>query len=547
MPTNATIDEKIITITDGVMTIRWRSRNQFSWKMMLDQVKALEGRVYNTTEKHWNAPATPGNIQALKDCGWEVPDGEEVLAPEEHYKDIELPEFDTRAILRDYQLQALQFLKWRDGRGLIGLPMGAGKTAVTCTWLKINPEIRPALIVCPSSTKLQWKREWRRWVGDDPISVLRGRTPYALEAGRSYIINWDILTSPRDEHGEAVHAWKDALEAHGFKIIIGDEIQAIGNPKAKRTKAFKVLARDIPQFVGMSGTPIRSRPAQFYPILNLLNPRVFNNQWYYMHRYCDARRTPFGWTFNGASNLEELHRVVAPVLLRREKEDILKDLPEKNKIIVPMELEDGGRAYEDQLQVLETQECGTALDARAAIDQLKYSAFAVKKNAALQWIRDFIDGGEKLVVFAYHRSVVQFLRDAFPGQCVVVDGSTTGDARAANIEKFIQDPKIQLFIGNIIAAGVGIDGLQNVCSNAAFVEYPWAPSDVAQAEDRLHRIGQKSSVNIYYLVAPDTIEDEIIKALDAKTKVISKLIKGQEAQEQDLLGAMIEKYIGKRK
>jgi SWI/SNF-related matrix-associated actin-dependent regulator 1 of chromatin subfamily A len=133
--------------------------------------------------------------------------------------------------------------------------------------------------------------------------------------------------------------------------------------------------------------------------------------------------------------------------------------------------------------------------------------------------------------------------EEFKGIAVKIDGSVTVDERNKAVEAFQQDERIRLFVGNIKAAGVGLT--LTAASNVAFIEYPWTPGELKQAEDRCHRIGQKNSVNIHHLVAYHTIEGEIVDLLDKKTKVLDAVLDGHETQEESLLSSLIKSTLKK--
>jgi SWI/SNF-related matrix-associated actin-dependent regulator 1 of chromatin subfamily A len=160
---------------------------------------------------------------------------------------------------------------------------------------------------------------------------------------------------------------------------------------------------------------------------------------------------------------------------------------------------------------------------------------------AIQWIRNFLDtNGNKLVVFAVHKAAVDALMEEFKEQAVKVDGSVSAAGRDAAVRAFQEDPKIKLFVGNIQAAGVGLT--LTAASSVAFLELPWTPGDLVQAEDRCHRIGQKDNVNVYYLLADGTIEEKIAELLDEKRQVLEAVLDGKEVEETQLLSELIKSY-----
>lgn len=411
-----------------------------------------------------------------------------------------------------------------------------GKTVEALSWL-VYAKRYPALIVVNAPTKLQWQCAYFRWVGSVPgnvprVAVLQGKTTYMLEPGVSYIINWDILSD-----------WESKLALMDFKLLIGDEVQAIGNPGSRRSRAFRRLAQKIHDVIGMSGTPAMSKPAQFWPLLNILEPEMFKNQRAFLYRYCAPKHNGFSLQFNGASNVKELHAKLVSCMLRRTKDQVLKDLPPKVMEVVPLEVD--ARAFQDykaaEAAAFDTE--GTSeKDMRERVAGLLRTAYALKEKNLLQWVRDFLESGQKLLLFAWHRDVVDLLhttlKDYNPAK--IYGGMNQAEREDAR-KRFIEDGTCRLMVANIQSGGVGIDGFQDVCSNVAFAEFSYTPNAHRQAEDRLHRSGQKSSVTSYYLVAPGTVDMDAVEVLDDRAKMLDGVLDGKEAADVDLLGELLER------
>jgi SWI/SNF-related matrix-associated actin-dependent regulator 1 of chromatin subfamily A len=412
-----------------------------------------------------------------------------------------------------------------------------GKTAQAIGYLAVNPTLRPALIVCPASLKLNWVNEIRKWgLGRERIQILSGRKPDGLFRSDIFIINYDILGYNQviDEEQEIV-GWYEILSDIDLKVIISDEAQFISNHKAIRTKAFKRLAKNIPHKIFLSGTPIKNCPAEFFTVLNLLDKKSFPNRWQYLNRYCGPNSNGYATTFKGLSNEKELYRLIYPLMIRREKKDVLKELPPKQKIIVPMECDPVQLRYYEQANsefkewVKEAQK---SLSIKEHIEGLKQLAYMAKRNAVIKWIKDYLTSGEKLVVGAWHTRVLDDLEKEFGDISVRMDGSTPANKRQEVVDRFQNDDKIKLFIGNLKVAGVGIT--LTAASATATIELLWGPGDHDQFEDRVHRIGQEAdSVLAYYLVAPDTVEEDIIDIIQEKAKMLGQVLDGESREFVD--------------
>lgn len=508
----------------------------------LARIKSLPGRRFNIESKTWTVPILPTTVEKLVE--WEFTVDEGVLnkqAAAQAAVDAAVAGgaiTGLRKQLFPFQQAGVAFVEAQGGRALIGDEMGLGKTVQALAWLQMHPELRPAVVVCPASLKLNWAREAEAWMADPQVQVINGGAPVPYTGGL-IIINYDVL---------ATHA--AALAQRGIRALILDECHYIKNTKAKRTKATMALAKGIPHVIALSGTPAINRPVELYNALRLVNPAVVPTFWTFVHRYCGAKHTGFGWDFNGASNQEELHQLLTDtVMIRRLKADVLTDLPDKLYSYVPMELDNAveyRRAEQLFIQwVRETKGADAAKRARRAeqlaqVEALKQLAVAGKVKQAISWIGDFIEAGNKLVVFAIHKEVIDALTTHFGPVAVKVDGSVSAAGRDEAVQAFQNDPGVMLFVGNIKAAGVGLT--LTAASAVAFMELPWSPGELVQAEDRCHRIGQRNAVNVYYLVAQGTIDEQIAHLLDSKRSVLNAILDGQAPEGDGLLTSLIASY-----
>jgi SWI/SNF-related matrix-associated actin-dependent regulator of chromatin subfamily A-like protein 1 len=344
--------------------------------------------------------------------------------------------------------------------------------------------------------------------------------------------------------------WVEELRKQQPQVLVLDEIHYIKSNSAQRTKATKKLAKGIPYIIGLGGTFIVNRPIEGYNALKLISPSLFPDYWAYAREYCNATYNGFGWNFNGASNVEELHRILtSTVMIRRLKKDVLQDLPDKIYSFVPMEL-DNEKEYEDAERdfiAFVRAEKGKAAAERASnaiafakTEGLRQLAVKGKLKHAIAWIRDFLEEDNKLVVFASHKFVIEALMTEFADIAVKIDGTTSMTGRQMAVEDFQHKKHVRLFIGNIKAAGVGIT--LTAASNVAFLELPWTPGDLVQAQDRCHRIGQKECVNIHYLLARDTIEEKIARVIDRKQVVLDAILDGKETSVDSLLQELMNQY-----
>lgn len=529
-------------------TGQWAVKIEFPFdRETLDQVKTLHDRKYHGNEnpKYWTAPLSVPNVENLLSWGFTLegklaeylPKMLEKKELRNNPEKVDVP--DLKMELFPYQKAGVAFIESLNGNALIGDEMGLGKTAQAIAWLQLRTEARPVIVVVPASLKLNWAKEIRMWMKNPSIQVIHGTTTGIPIVGEIVIINYDIL-----------YAWVDVLISIQPKVMILDECHYVKNNAAKRTKAVKKLGKHVSHTLALSGTPIVNRPIELYNAIRLVDSSKFPNFMNYAKKYCGAKRNEFGWDFTGATRTDELHKIlVDSIMIRRLKKDVLKELPDKIYNHVPVELTNSREYYQAQNNFITfvREQKGAAAAEKASnakalveIEGLKQLAVQGKLEQAVDWIRDFIDGNGKLVVMAVHKFVVDRLMKEFGDMAVKIDGGVTGENRQIAVDQFQRNDKIRLFIGNIKAASVGIT--LTAASNVVFLELPWTPGDISQAEDRCHRIGQKNSVTVHYLLAANTIEEKIARLIDSKRKVLDKVLDGKQTDESSLLSELMNEY-----
>ncbi|MCK9570215.1 DEAD/DEAH box helicase [Candidatus Pacearchaeota archaeon] len=431
-----------------------------------------------------------------------------------------------------FQIECLEEIEWFNGRVLVSLDMGLGKTACAAWyWQRHKQDASPCIVVCPASVKFNWEVEVWKAAGVKSM-VLEGTKPprgkLVTKIPPIIILNYDIL-----------QFWVPWLKKLKPKMVVLDEVQNIANPKTKRARAVRSLCRGVGKLLALSGTPILNRPIELFNPLNLLRRSEFPGAWKFMQRYCDPHFTPWGWEYKGASHVDEFHqRLVDSCLVRRRKVDVLKDLPKKSRIVVPLPLSSVAeyqRADKDfvaWLMGIDPDKAKRAAKAEAMtrIGYLLRLAAELKLPYVHEWIANFLeDTDEKLVVFAVHWKVLEELQSKCKYKSVLIDGSITGRARYNAVNQFQTDNKVRVLFGNIKAAGVGIT--LTAAHTVATAEMAWRPADHEQADDRCYRIGTTEEVNCYYLVARNTVEQKLCKIIQQKQGVVSSVLDGGKMLE----------------
>ncbi|MHA1289844.1 MAG: SNF2-related protein, partial [Candidatus Thorarchaeota archaeon] len=354
----------------------------------------------------------------------------------------------------------------------------------------IHPEIRPVLIVCPASVKINWFRETLLWCGvkESDIQVIQGKKAKIERGKQFYIINYDVLSA------------YPIFKLLGFQSMVLDEVHYIKNRDAARTKAALALSQFIPSVIGLTGTPVLNRPIELYNAIQAIgvDDPMLSDLWNFATRYCGAVRSTWGWDFSGATNLDELNvKLRENIMIRRLKRDVLEELPSKRRMRIFMELTNKSSydlAERDFTRwMIENEESGSA-DVLAQVEKLKQLVAKGKMKYVLEWIDDYLEEtGKKVVIFAHHIPIQEQLFDHYKDVATRIYGGMSPESKQASIDAFNNDPDVKVCIASMKAAQEGVN-LQKSCSTAIFVELGWTPGEHNQAEDRVHRIGQDEQV-----------------------------------------------------
>lgn len=470
-----------------------------------------------------------------------------------------------RPRLYPYQRDGIKRM-WRrfKGRGLNGDEMGLGKTPQALVGHKLyNPlrKSRPLVVVCPGYLKYNWEREVKTWTGLRCYVCETETPPAVLPDVPVYVINYDILF-PKKRKGKPrpKRTWVKVLRRKRPSLVVADESQYLKDSTTARCKAFKKLQDGVPYFQALSGTgSMENCPAEIFPVLNMIDPRRWANFYPFARRYCDPKWTPFGWQFKGCTNGDELNRILRKgYMVRRLKKDVLKDdLPARRSEVVTLPItnrKEYNAAEKDLVRFLmRTGQTRRAKKARGNEKMVKWAYLRKitgqgKFKAVVEWVRDFLATGEKLLLFGVHSTeLLTWLYEAFKREAgaVLVTGKVPARQRQLMFDRFNTDPGCRLLVGNIDAGGTGWS-----CRSAAtvaFCELAWNPAKHRQAGDRIHGLnrglkGRRSRV--VFLIADDTIEEKMGVTLQKKQGFTDQVLDGKRRSGADLdLRDMMEKQL----
>ena len=450
--------------------------------------------------------------------------------------EVDYSKYDHRPPL-EHQKEAVEKLAG-SRRFILADDMGLGKTTATII-AALETGAKKILIICPASLKINWQREIENYT-DRPVYIAEGKK-FSTESD-FVIVNYDILKNFHDMEKKGT----SLLKQSEFELVILDEAHMISNPQAQRTKIINHFVKDIKRVWLLTGTPMTSRPMNYYNLLNIIESPVAQNWMAYAIRYCQGYQFMAGkrkvWNVTGASNLEELRDRTSKQILRRLKEDVL-DLPDK--IISPVYLRLKSKEYEELMGEYyewfdnKKDESSSLTVQFSKLMKVRKIIANEKTKQTIEFAENIIEQGKKVIIFTNFTDTLQTIYNHFGKQAVYLDGSCSKPHRQNAVDEFQENDKIKVFVGNLKAAGVGLTltAAEVVIMN----DLSFVPAEHAQAEDRAYRYGQKSNVLVYYPLYENTIEGAVYDILNRKKQVI-RTVMGDEQPEN--IGDVVEEILG---
>lgn len=408
--------------------------------------------------------------------------------------------FSFKQSLKPFQEIGVLFLLFNK-RVILGDEMGLGKSVQSISAVHLA-NAYPCLIVCPSSLIYNWQDEIDK-ATTSSSTILKGKN---YQEKDFYIINY-----------ESLHHHIDFIKKSGIKSVIFDESHYLKNEKAKRTINSLNICNNIEYRFELTGTVIMKTPYDLVSQLMIINRlESFGNKEKFLELYCKPTKTTFGTDYSGASNLEDLSKNLRETcFIRREKNEVLKELPEKIRTKMVVDIPNL-KEYKKTLGDFLTLDKKSRLQ---KIEEFRQRVAEYKISMIKEIIDDFIENNEKIVVFAYHKSIQNKLLELYPDACRIV--SEESSLQDQNCKMFQEDETKRIIICSFKAAYMGFN--LTSASNVIMAEMDWCAAINSQAEDRCHRIGQHSSVNAWYIIAKDTIEEHIWNVCEKKREITEKV------------------------
>ena len=375
-------------------------------------------------------------------------------------------------------------------------------------------------MLCPASLRINWQQELEKWLIE--------------EIGLIEIVSYDS-------------AWRskvfEKLSSETFDLVVMDEAQYVKHESSKRSMAAQALAKNAPRVVLLTGTPVENNPSDLFPLLNILNPKMFPEFLPFARRYCNAflqeiyvkGRPKKVWNTSGSSNEQELQDILrSTVMIRRLKKDVLPQLPKKIRQIIEIEnkeksIKEENKKWESVCADIGYDEAVKQLDdgVGAAFNEMasvRQQVARAKVPYVIEFVSNLLQSVDKIVVFAHHKTIVDDLMAGFAdyGAVKLVGGMSDKD-KNASVERFQNDKDVRVFVGNLKAAGVGLT--LTASSTVVFAEIVSVPAQMIQCEDRVARIGATAdSVLIYHLVLQGSLDVHFVKRLVEKQCVADKIL-----------------------
>ena len=437
-----------------------------------------------------------------------------------------------RGKLLNFQKEGLDFLIKSSGNALLADEMGLGKTVQTLSYAATEKHTFPMLVVAPLVTLTNWEREIEKFLrpksrngrimesGSPSVTVIRTGRQGALPRTDIYLINYELLFKRRGD-----------LAGLGIRTIVCDEVHNLRSKTTQKYKAIKGLA-GLPSVlyrIGLSGTPIYNRGSEIWPIIDIIRPGLLGSFREFCEYFCyvNDKGKAIVLESKRASLRNELQK---HVMLRRRKSDVLKEL--KDKVRYKEVIASDTDYYLDELDKIwarleeEQRAADTAFSKSAsyqrAIQSERQAAGIAKLPYVINFVKNIMEIEESVVVFCHHkvmhRLLNESLREFLP---VSIVGGQSDSARQDQIDRF-QRGESRLMIAGLRAGNTGINLTR--AKYVVFAELDWSPAIHRQAEDRLHRIGQKNAVFAYYLIGSGTLDDHVASVLVDKSYEIDTIM-----------------------
>ncbi len=436
--------------------------------------------------------------------------------------------------LTSFQEEGLGFLL-RTERGLLADEMGLGKTVQALAMMSETGEY-PALVVAPPHLMRNWQNEIERFVrkpDGSPITVhvIKGLKPYPLPDADIYLMHYLLL-----------RGWKEALPDAQIPTVIFDEVQELRHAGTEKYSAASLLAEAANRVIGLSGTPIYNRGAEIWNVVNILDFHFLGDYESFTREWC------YGYGNQIVAKPELLGEKLREegMMLRRTKQDVLKDLPPKRRLVMAIDSDDA--VYRRLMQPVHQTILQFKTDTEANASQRALWEMEIERGErqatgiakapyVAQFVRALLDADEKVLLFAHHHEVMDiYKKELHAFSPAFITGRETPAMKERSVERFMTGKTNLCCISLRAAAGLNLQR----ASCVVFGELDWSPAVHSQAEDRAHRMGQTDSILCYYLVSSEGSDQDMQDALGLKVSQFVGLMGDTPQDQADVISSAQE-------
>ncbi|MDR2775765.1 MAG: DEAD/DEAH box helicase [Tannerella sp.] len=537
-------------------------------RQVVDRLKSdvdVPGRRWDVKQGVWLIPATNEAKAKLDKLTYYVRHFEPVQWGEsgqihadesKSYELPELPSLDREHGLKiqpyPYQLEGIaQGLKFK--RFINADDMGLGKTLQAIATVNLAGAF-PCLVICPNVVKINWQREWHKFTdkkADVMTDSIRDTWTFFWKTGMNqvFIVNYESLKKYFVRKINKSEKWtlRDVVfhdTINLFKSVIIDESHRVKSTATQQSKFCKGITKGKEYIILLTGTPVVNKPKDLVSQLGIMDRMQDLGGWKnFVTRYCSGP--------NEASNLKELnYNLWSHCFFRREKAKVLTQLPDKVRSIITCEItnrkeyDDAERDLIDYLRryrEADDEKIRKSMkgEVMVRIGILKDITARGKLRDVIEFVNDFRENGKKIILFCNLHDIVDRLLTAFP-HAVCVTGRQNMEQKQAAIDSFQKNPKTGVIICSIKAASAGIT--LTAARDVAFIELPWTYADCDQAESRAHRIGQKDSVNCYYLLGKESIDRKLYGIIETKKQISNAILGTADDVEINIVDMMVQLF-----